>query len=814
MEADAGAGLAKTEPLSIRHLPAMQSGAALLVYDPQSEDVVAASAQAALALDLPVDTPVGLRVTACLDRRVLRRLEDAVLTAASAPAGPLLVKRSDADDLWVRPFRTGALTALEIEPERSEGPDPDRCVAAFRAAVLDLQRADAPVGDVSALVAAALRQIEALTRHSHVWLTMCSDAEAAIDKAPPRILAQSAAGAMPDLEPNLQGPRFKRDTMRSQVFHSIAYVADSARNPVPLIPPGGRQAQLDLTQSLLCAVPADARMRLLSRGIRTSLTLPVALDERMWGLLFCMHPGLPRPVGPRQRQACRTIAGLLAIAIQRNVPTIEPQTRTKTPGRADMARRLGPTGPGAFLEIERGGRANPAEALPATRGKPDGADGADGPADALDLQGPLCDPVTGLPDRAGLLDHIATADPARPGQTGGWPVCLTLHIDDLAAAIDRLGMRAGDQLARQLAMRLKSVCRRRDLLARLDRTVFAIMLSGEVDRLSLRLLSDRIGTLVEAPIPAGGRVVRLSCRVGIADLPGADGQARLAGAEMALREARRRDAGQPVFYAPSLREAAQGRFGRARALHDAVRGGGFVCLYQPRIDTTSLEVRGLEALMHWQHPTQGLIAPADYRDLAEDLTLIEEIDALALSMAMQDRMRWLASGLVPPPITMSISARRLTRRALIETVRRLRPPPRAFSMAFQEAALLDSLDERTKWNIEALRDLGVGIEIDAFGAAQTSMLSLMHVMPDRLKIHRLLVEPILRSETALNLVESIVEIGNTIGTGVVADGSETMGHVSYLRAMGCELTQGAAFAPNTGAQEVPGLVAAPGWLAP
>ncbi|MEL6233612.1 MAG: EAL domain-containing protein [Pseudomonadota bacterium] len=428
----------------------------------------------------------------------------------------------------------------------------------------------------------------------------------------------------------------------------------------------------------------------------------------------------------------------------------------------------------------------------------------------------LCDPVTGLPDRDGLCLQVRKSrDGTQPDSRSGapWSVCLCVHIEDLDSVIARQGDRAGDQLLRQVALRLKSVCRRHDILARTDHTVFSIILAGESDRVSLRLLADRIGTLIETPLAIMGRVMRLSCRVGIATAPGADPETLVEDAEIALREARRTDRPHPLFYTPALRKTAQGQYGQAEELHGAVLGGGFVCLYQPRVDATTLEVRALEALVHWQHPAQGLVAPSDYRDLAEELALREEIDALALSKAMQDREAWLAEGLTPPPVTLSVSARRLNRRDLIDNMRRMQPPPSAVSMAFQEAAFLDGSYERTRWNIEALRELGVGIEIDAFGAGQTSMLSLLHVMPDRLKIHRLLVEPILRSETALSLVESIVEIGHTVGIGVVADGVETMSHISYLRDIGCDHLQGSAFgASSLAAAAIPGLVARPDWL--
>ncbi|MEM8740155.1 MAG: EAL domain-containing protein [Pseudomonadota bacterium] len=937
--------MAETASDPIHVAAGLQPGACLLLVDPKTRKIVAASANCVELTGQRAKDLYGLDHQACFQAQTGPDLAD--LAAGSMPA-PWMAVLATGVPVWVSALLEDGFVGLSLEPAGSElAVESGRDVSAnlhgepFDTVLAQIRRAfDAIAGQearpaderIAALGQSATQHLRALTGFDLVTIM-------ALDEGGTGFVHAHAYDAAALGERCLAPSEMPVDPsdVRSE---EMLFVSDAATAPISLVPIGAGTARLTLAHCTHRAPTMPQRIRLLQQGWRAALCLPLGWAGRRWGVLVCTDTA-PRPsVGPACRSACRRIADLIGMAIQRieedllqnrrqrlhqlvqqmrnrltSGPTVPSalaptfqevlvehsanilglieadglvlQLKSGTfclgrlPGEQGMSRlraalagreevglassRLGahwpdlaaallPEAVGALAVWPEGDapklimvrRAmDPATQIMNTseRCRPwrstdmilaqelcEGLDEIGGAA--LERPGPdgerfetgsgradlsaLCDPVTGLCDRDGLCLQVRKSrDGSQPDSRAGalWSVCLCVRIEDLDSTIARQGDRAGDQLLRQVALRLKSVCRRHDILARTDHSVFSIILAGESDRVSLRLLADRIGTLIETPLAIMGRVMRLSCRVGIATAPGADPETLVEDAEIALREARRTATAHPVFYTPALRKTAQAQYGQAEKLHRAVLGGGFVCLYQPRVDATTLEVRALEALVHWQHPAQGLVAPPDYRDLAEELALREEIDALALSKAMEDRESWLAEGLTPPPVTLSVSARRLNRRDLIDNMRHMQPPPSAISMAFQEAAFLDGSYERTRWNIEALRELGVGIEIDAFGAGQTSMLSLLHVMPDRLKIHRLLVEPILRSETALSLVESIVEIGHTVGIEVVADGVETMGHISYLRDIGCDHLQGSAFGPSSlAAAAIPDLVTRPDWL--
>ncbi len=220
----------------------------------------------------------------------------------------------------------------------------------------------------------------------------------------------------------------------------------------------------------------------------------------------------------------------------------------------------------------------------------------------------------------------------------------------------------------------------------------------------------------------------------------------------------------------------------------------FIAHYQPQVDARTFEIVGVEALVRWQHPCRGLVAPGYFLKTAEELNVVATIDRLILEQALADFHGWAAMGLNVPRISVNVSARRLQDSELINGLRNLDIPRNALSFELVESIFLDENDDLITWNVNQIKELGIDVEIDDFGTGYASIVSLQKLKPRRLKIDRQLIKPIVVSKKQRRLIESIIEIGKSLDIEIVAEGVETMEHAAILKDIGCGILQGFAFA--------------------
>ena len=197
--------------------------------------------------------------------------------------------------------------------------------------------------------------------------------------------------------------------------------------------------------------------------------------------------------------------------------------------------------------------------------------------------------------------------------------------------------------------------------------------------------------------------------------------------------------------------------------------------------------------MRWKHPVEGLLAPARFLHVAEEIGALPTLDHLVLETALADRLRWRAAGLAVQRIAVNVSMGRLHDERLVDRLKALTIEPGALSFELTEAIYLDDSDEIVTDNIRRLRDLGIEIEIDDFGTGYASIVSLMRLKPSRLKIARQLTAAVATSFPQRQLIRSIVEIGRTQDIGIVAEGVETLEQADILADLGCDILQGFAF---------------------
>jgi EAL domain-containing protein (putative c-di-GMP-specific phosphodiesterase class I) len=241
--------------------------------------------------------------------------------------------------------------------------------------------------------------------------------------------------------------------------------------------------------------------------------------------------------------------------------------------------------------------------------------------------------------------------------------------------------------------------------------------------------------------------------------------------------------------------------------------GEFEPWFQPQFDARTLDVIGCEVLARWRHPTEGILAPDSFMSVAEELNVVASIDRLVLEQSLKHLAAWQAAGLRIPRVSVNVSARRLQDEQLIESLRQLDIKPGTVSFELVESIFLDESDDVALWHIDQIKELGIDIEIDDFGTGYASIVSLLKLQPRRLKIDRQLVTPVVGTATQRHLVQSVIEIGKSLGIDVVGEGVETMEHARVLRDLGCDILQGYAFARPMPADQVAGFIAAESWRA-
>jgi diguanylate cyclase (GGDEF)-like protein len=415
----------------------------------------------------------------------------------------------------------------------------------------------------------------------------------------------------------------------------------------------------------------------------------------------------------------------------------------------------------------------------------------------------LHDFLTDLPNRM-YLERALAEHAARCAQSGGGVALLQVDLDGFKQINDTLGHSAGDAMLIHTAETIRRHLRPGDFVARTGGDEFVVVCNADGGMVGLDGLAQRIIDDVSKPIDHCGHECRLGMSIGIAGAYGADvdRQRLLVDADLALYRAKSLGRNRFEFYTAAL----QAEVVDARRTGDSIIGGlehgEFIPYFQPQVDSRTLEIVGVEALARWRHPTRGILAPATFINIAEDLAVIGAIDRAVLEGALACHRRWRAEGLRPPRLSVNVSLRRLHEEGLIDALSALEIAPGELSFELVESIYLDERDDRFFENVEQIKALGIDIEIDDFGSGYASIVSLTKIKPRRLKIDRQLVTPIVRSAAQRRLVRSIVEIGRSLDIEVAAEGVETMEHAALLRDLGCSILQGFAFAKPMPAKEL------------
>ena len=406
----------------------------------------------------------------------------------------------------------------------------------------------------------------------------------------------------------------------------------------------------------------------------------------------------------------------------------------------------------------------------------------------------LHDTLTGLPNRR-YLDAWLTERAQQCHERGGSIALLHIDLDRFKQINDTLGHVAGDAMLVHAAGLLRANLSEDDFVARVGGDEFIVVCvdDGQVTRLDQ--LARAIVEQMRQPVLYEGHFCRFGASIGIAVQSGraVDPKRLLIDADIALYRAKRRGKNRYEFFSEALQAET---INTKRVADDILRGieqREFLPYYQPLFDAQTFALAGVEALARWNHP-DGVLAPASFLKIAEDLNVVTAIDRVILETALEDFERWEQAGLSVPSVSVNVSFRRLHDDNLISSLRDLPIKPGRLAFELLESIFLDEPDDIVSWNIEQIRDLGIDISIDDFGTGHASILSLLKLSPTRFKIDRQFIDSITTSESQRRLIGSLVDIGRSLAIKVVAEGVETMEQAAILRDLGCDILQGYAFA--------------------
>ena len=420
----------------------------------------------------------------------------------------------------------------------------------------------------------------------------------------------------------------------------------------------------------------------------------------------------------------------------------------------------------------------------------------------------LHDALTGLPNRRYLDivlgDHVR--DFGKGLETAG---LLHIDLDRFKQINDTLGHAAGDAMLVHASRVLDTCTRVGDFVARVGGDEFVVVCrrpkqSGEEGTAYLTSLAERLIAEMQCPVTFEGHECRFGVSIGIASDTNrdADPSQLLVHADIALYRAKNRGRNRYQFFNDALRAEIVTTKRTADDILSGIEKRQFVGHYQPQFDADTLEIVGVEALARWNHPTEGLLPPAAFIKIAEELNVVDVIDRMILEQTLRDIKLWESRGLVIPKASVNVSARRLHDEELIRSLRQLPIERGRISFELVELIFLDEQDEVVAWNVDHIKELGIDVEIDDFGTGYASIVSLMKLKPSRLKIDRQIVLPILSSQSQRQLVGSIIEIGKSLGIQVLAEGVETIEHAQILNRLGCHALQGYAFAQPMSAEDL------------
>ena len=420
------------------------------------------------------------------------------------------------------------------------------------------------------------------------------------------------------------------------------------------------------------------------------------------------------------------------------------------------------------------------------------------------------DALTELPNRALFLDRLKQAL-ARARWHKRLVAVLFVDMDRFKTINDTLGHEIGDKLLQALAERFSVSVREGDTVARFGGDEFVVLLDDVASEKDIGALAQKVIEMLAPPFEIGGQSLYITASIGVSLYPndGEDSTTLLKNADIAMYRAKDLGKNTYQFYSADMSARAFERLTLESSLRHAIERNEFRLYYQPQIDSASGAILGVEALLRWQHPDFGLVAPAEFIPLLEETGLIVPVGDWVFRTACEQLCAWHAAGWPTLRMAVNLSPRQFQAAGLAIMVERglatVGCDPGLIELEITEnvllrhaAATLDALD--------ALRTLGVRLAIDDFGTGYSSLSYLRRYAIDTLKIDRSFVHDVPGDPDDSAIASAIIVMAQSLKLDVIAEGVETEAQRDFLRERGCHLMQGYLFSRPLPAEEIPRLL--------
>ena len=400
------------------------------------------------------------------------------------------------------------------------------------------------------------------------------------------------------------------------------------------------------------------------------------------------------------------------------------------------------------------------------------------------------DELTGLPNRRSVYEALQVADRDLTG--GAELAVLVIDLDRFKEINDSLGHAAGDALLRQVGPRLAEVLRAGDLLGRLGGDEFVVV-AHDVDEDAALVLARRLRAELQRPFRFGSMALTVDASVGVAVGPGQSGSAEelLQLADLAMYSAKSGRSGA-ALYDDARDGQGRHRLETVEQLRQGIAAGELLLHYQPKLNLRTGRVDGVEALVRWAHPTRGLLYPDAFIELAESAGLMSRLTAAVLDTALAQCRSWADCGL-PLGVAVNVSPTDLVDDAfpaqVADLLLRHRLPASSLVLEVTESLLMADR-VRAVSVLDRLRSAGVGISIDDYGTGYSSLAYLASLPVTELKLDRAFVASMPSSQRAAAVVTSTLQLAQSLGLTLVAEGAEDQETVEALTDLDCDVVQG------------------------
>ncbi|WP_177177909.1 putative bifunctional diguanylate cyclase/phosphodiesterase [Citreimonas salinaria] len=424
----------------------------------------------------------------------------------------------------------------------------------------------------------------------------------------------------------------------------------------------------------------------------------------------------------------------------------------------------------------------------------------------------LHDALTGLPNRRSV-DAMLEAE---IGSDPGARTLVRVDLDHFKAVNDTHGHAAGDHVLKHVSDVLQAEIDETDFAGRIGGDEFVIALGPGRNADDGVALAERLQAAIRKDVVFEGKTCRVGASFGVASSEGGliTNRQLLVAADAALYEAKEHGRSQTILYTPEIHAGVQDKRRLSVEIERGIENEEFVPLFQPQVDAVTERVVGAEVLMRWQHPERGVLTPDQFLPMATRLALLPEIDRIIYRQGLRAAAEMERVGHGLPKISFNVGSAQIEDPGLISVSDLYELESTTVAFEILESVLVEEQSSNFRFQVDRLRDRGYRIEVDDFGSGHASVVGLMQLNPDAMKIDQRLIIPIISSARTRDLVRHIVGIGRSFGISVTAEGVETAEHAVILRELGCNTLQGFHYARPLNVVELLDMVEERGTIRP